>query len=341
MSKTGSARQIVENSLGAGKTYGFDDAHDENIPAEIWFQESDEGLILFLVFYSQACRWSRCTGCNLPSKMSSDHVPYRALIAQVDYVFRDAEVLRRREAIRKVIISNNGSILDEATFSSTAFVYLLAEMNLNFPKLKVLSIETRPEYVDLAELEFASRVLAEADTPTKLELSIGFEAFDDTIRNEVYDKGLSLATFERLAANIAPYGYHLKCYFMQKLVPGMSDEEAIEDIRRAIEYLDATAARHGISINMHLNPTYVASGTILEQAFRKGEYAPPRLRDVAAAARHGRDKRISVFIGLEDEGLAVDGGSFIRPGEEQLVEQLQEFNRTQDYDLLDAICDTV
>lgn len=338
MGETVLVKQIVENSRKAGKTYEFDEAHKESLPAEIWFQESDEGQILFVVFYTQACRWSQCLGCNLPSKMSREHVGYRALMAQVDQVFCDPEVVRRQTAIRKVIASNNGSLLDQETFSSTALVYLLANLNLNLPNLAVLSIETRPEYVDFAELEFIARILAEADTPVQLELSIGFEAFDDVIRNQVYNKGLSLETFQRLVADIAPYGYHLKCYFMQKPVPGMTDDEAVEDIRRAVDYLDETADRHGVKINVHLNPTYVAAGTVLEQAFRERQYTPPRLRDVAEAVRHAQGKGLSVFIGLSDEGLAVEGGSFLREEEEHLVEKLQRFNRTQDYGILDRIC---
>ena len=88
---------------------------------------------------------------------------------------------------------------------------------------------------------------------------------------------------------------------------------------------------------MHLNPTYVASGTLLEEAFRKKEYIPPRLIDVARAVRHAKGKRLSVFIGLSEEGMAVPGGSFIRPGEEHIVAALEQFNQTQDYAILDKI----
>jgi len=332
------AHQILLGSQKGAKAYAFDEAHDRTRPAEMWFQESDEGLILFVVFYSQACRWSRCLGCNLPSKMSQEHVSYRALMAQIDYAFNDHEVLERQEAIRKVIISNNGSILDERTFSSTALMHLLVQTNLRMPDLEVLTIETRCEYVDLAELEFIARALAEADKPTHLEIAIGFEAFDDRIRNDIFDKGLSLETFERLVSDVAQYGYRLKCYFMQKPVPGMTDVEAVADIQNAIDYLSRLASHHGVSINMHLNPTYVAAGTRLEGAFRKGEYAPPLLRDVASAARHAKDKPISMFLGLSDEGLAVEGGSFLRDCDKELVAQLEEFNRTQSYGILDGVC---
>jgi uncharacterized Fe-S cluster-containing MiaB family protein len=118
----------------------------------------------------------------------------------------------------------------------------------------------------------------------------------------------------------------------------MSDEEAIRDIEQAIEYLARIARQFQVPINLHLNPTYVGAGTVLETALRQGEYAPPRLTDVAAAARRAKDHPISVFIGLSDEGLAVEGGSFVRPGEQWLVDRLEEFNRTQDFDVLEQLC---
>lgn len=328
---------ILKSTQEAGKTYSFDEIHDDTVPADLWFQQSDEGLVLFVVFYCQACRWSRCLGCNLPSKMSQNHVSYKALMAQIDRVFSHPEVLGQCKDIRKVIVSNNGSVLDHKTFSSTALMYLMAKLNLHLPNLVLLSLETRPEYVDVGELEFLSRAIAEGDTPTNLEIAIGFEAFDERIRNEIFDKGLSSETFESLASKIADYKYHLKCYFMQKPVPEMSDSQAIDDIRHAIDYLSEIAARFNIHVNMHLNPTFVARGTMLEQAFLNGEYSPPLLQDVARAAQHGQGKRISIFIGLSDEGLAVQGGSFIRDDSEPILRQLQKFNITQDYDILNRI----
>ncbi len=148
MKKTDSKpKQIEALTIDAGKEYGFDDKHDPSKPAQFWFQQSDEGLILFIVFYSLTCQWSRCTGCNLPSLMASHHVGFKSLMAQVDYVIADSSIAGRLATINKVIISNNGSILDERTYSSTTLMYLLAQLNLHMPNLKVLSLETRPEYV--------------------------------------------------------------------------------------------------------------------------------------------------------------------------------------------------
>jgi len=326
--------QINRGAEKGNKFYSHDEAHDRRRPADLWFQESVEGLVLFVVFYTQACRWSRCLGCNLPSKMSKEHVDYKAIIAQIDHVFSDPRVVEKREQIRKVIISNNGSVLDEETFSSTALMYLMAMINLTLPNLSVLTLETRPEYVDSHELEFLSRALAEGDTPTTLELAIGFEAYDETIRNDIFFKGLSFEVFEGLARSIAPYDFSLKCYLMLKPVPAMTDEQGVEDVKRAIDYLAEAAEKNNIDINIHLNPTYAALGTELEKSFSAGKYEPPKLEHVVEAVKHAEGKKISIFIGLSDEGLAVEGGSFIRPGDEKILEKLNLFNKTNDYSLL-------
>jgi radical SAM enzyme (TIGR01210 family) len=330
-------RQILHANQKAGKTYGFNQSHDPGRIAQMWFQESEVGLVLFVVFYTQACRWSRCLGCNLPSRVSKEHVPFQFLMQQVDNLFADPTVQGRLRDIQKVIISNNGSVLDQDTFSSTALMYLIARLNQHMPQLCMLSMESRPEYVDLAELEFIARALAEGETATGLEIAIGFEAFDDHIRNDIFDKGLTLKAFESLVEKLAAYKFSLKCYFMQKPVPGIGDEDAVEDIGKAIDYLSRVSRHLGAKINMHLNPTYVATGTALESAFHAGNYQPPRLEDVARAALSAKGKDLSIFIGLSDEGLALPGGSFLRPDNQWMIEPLEKFNRTQDFAILEAI----
>ena len=340
MSDSNAERSVREGTHRGHKSYAFDEDHDSSIPALWWFQESLDGDVLFLVFYSLACRWSQCLGCNLPAAMSGHHVDYRQLMRQVDHVCGLEAILKRRATVAKVILSNNGSVLDEATFSTTALVYLLAKLNMTFPAMRVVSIETRAEYVDLVELEVLQRVLREGEVATDLEIAIGVEAFDDKIRNAVFRKGLPRDGIDTLVRRIAPFGYMLKCYFMLKPVPNMTDADAVADIHRGIDYLSALAGGHGVRINMHLNPTYVARGTMLEEHFTRGEYRPPSLVDLAKAARRGRDKDISLYLGLNDEGMAVEGGSFLKEGDEDLVAALEHFNRTGDYDILDAVAES-
>ncbi len=328
-------KQILHGSERAEKNFSFTE-RDPTQLAQWWFQQEAGGTVLFAVFYTRACRWNRCLGCNLPTLSSLHHVHYRDIMAQVDHLLALDEVKSRAHEVHKLIVSNNGSVLDQVTFPATALFYLLARVNVALPNLDILSLETRPEYVEWDELCYIARALGERDRRAELELAVGFEAFDDTIRDEVFHKGMPLSTFEGLVDLMSPYRYRLKCYFMLKPVIGMSGGEAVADIHRAIDYLHDQATRSGVPINMHLNPTYVAFGTQLAPAFAKGEYTPPTLQEVARAARHARGKNLSVYLGLFDEGLAVPGGSFLREGDEPLQERLETFNRTQDFDLLES-----
>lgn len=335
MKNTQNITQIIKKrTLKAQKTYAFQDTHNPQLPADYWFQHPVEGLTLFIVFYTQACRWAQCLGCNLPSVVSQYHISFENIMKQVDFIFDFLLTPQQKEDLRKIIISNNGSILDEDTFSTTALMYFLAKMNIHCPNIVVLTMESRAEYVDLEELEVLARALKEGKTPTELELAIGFEAFDDAIRNDYFYKGLNLETFENMAKMVAKYGFKLKVYFMVKPVPHLSEEDAIEDVKNGIHYLDRIATQYDLEINMHLNPTYAARGTVLGEEFKKGAYTPPLLESVRKAALEAQGKKISLFIGLNDEGLAVPGGSFIRAGDEELIKKLELFNRTQDFAVL-------
>jgi len=315
------------------KTYSFNNSHDPDVPVDYWFQNPPEGMTLFVVFYTKTCQWNQCLGCNLPSMVSEHHVSFHHIMKQVDHVFENVLDDEKKTSLKKIIISNNGSILDEDTFSTTALLYFLAKMNISCSNVHTLTIETRPEYVDFAELEVMARALAEGDIPTKLEIAIGFEAFDDELRNVHFKKGLNLDVFETFVSLVSKHYFTLKTYFMLKPVPGISESDAIEDIKKGIDYLDALARKKGIEINMHLNPTYAAKGTPLADAFVDGSFVPPKLESVVDIIRHAKGKSISLFIGLYDEGLAVPGGSFVREGDEGLVERLEEFNRNQNFDL--------
>jgi hypothetical protein len=61
------------------------------------------------------------------------------------------------------------------------------------------------------------------------------------------------------------------------------------------------------------------------------------LEDVARAAQAARDKNLTIFIGLSDEGLALPEGSFLNPDNKWMIEPIEQFNRTQDFSILDNI----
>lgn len=332
--------QIIRGLHAANKTHGFDDSHDPKKPITHFFQETHEGLVLFVIFFTQACRWMRCSGCTLPSTSALRHIDFGDMMDQTHSIFMEPDVLARAHEIQKVIVSNQGSVLDEETFPTSALIHFVAKCNKHLPNMRVLTLESRPEYVDDFELDVLARALEEGQTITTLEIAVGVEVFDNDIRNHVFGKGLRLKTLDELIERLAKHGFRLKCYFMFKPVVDehMTANQAIEDIRHAIRYLSDLLDRiPGSTISIHLNPTYVARGTMLEVAFLAHAYTPPHLMDVVRAVRFGEGRGVPIFIGLNDEDLAVPGGSFIRPGDENLLPIIDTFNKTQDYSLFRSL----
>ena len=155
-------------------------------------------------------------------------------------------------------------------------------------------METRPEYVELCELEVLSRALAEGEQATQLELAVGFEVFDEELRNKTFQKGLDLDRLTALAKEMAPYDYRLKCYFMLKPVVEFDAEAAVADVHAAIQWLSTLSQQTGLRIDLHLNPTYVARGTGLEEDFKAGRFTPPLSTTQPAPPRRQRHRSLNI-----------------------------------------------
>ncbi len=80
--------------------------------------------------------------------------------------------------------------------------------------------------------------------------------------------------------------------------------------------------------------TYVSTGTKLMEAFENNQYLLASLSLVPKAILAAENTRLTVYLGLYDEGLAIEDGHFEKVGNLQLIKMLHQFNQTQDYGLL-------
>lgn len=230
-------------------------------PVSIWFDSIIGGNLLFLVYYSKKCTYELCNGCNLPDLVSNDTINSQELFQQTNYVYDFYMTAQEKKEMTTLILSNNGSLFDQGTFSHAALLYTVCEAVQNLPNLDTLVLETRCEYVNDSELSHIRAVLDEGKHRIKYELAIGVEVFDSTIRNKKVRKGLSNKGLERTCQSLARNGGGLRCYFMLKPVPDMSEKEAMQDIINGHAYLEKLAKEYEIPILMHLNPTFVSVGT--------------------------------------------------------------------------------
>lgn len=265
---------------------------------------------------------------------SQAYVGTKKLTRQADYVLRKQLSPQQRQDIKNIIVSNNGSVLDESTFSQEALIYLIDQIKNYCPNVSVLTLETRPDFVRFKALNRVVSLLCTGPVKTSLEFAVGLEIFDEVLRNKLFNKGLSNLDFEKFASQVAGEGHRLRVYFQLKPVPQMTDQDAIDDVRNAVQYLAKISRREELQICLHLNPTFVAQGTQLEHCFANEEYLPPALELLPPAVLPAEGTNLTVYIGLDDEGLAVPKGSLDVPENTVAIDLISQFNITQDFKLL-------
>ena len=274
---------------------------------EFWFYNSSIGKALFLILYTPKCRYAKCSGCNLPSLSSQDTTTSpSAVYKQVDTVLNHSISQGEKNSIKEVILSNNGNLFDIKTMPTLSLLYTINAFIEELPSLKKIIIESRIEYLNEHQLKTIQEVLsAHEGREIQIEIALGFEIFDDDIRNGYYKKGLYKSSLEKLMPLFSKYKISLKFYMMYKAVPQMTTQDAILDINNTSKYVHDLIQEHGVKINMHISPTYVAVGTLLEKEFNEGKYTPPGPKEISMLC----DElilfdNVSYYISLNDEGLS-------------------------------------
>ncbi len=187
--------------------------------------------------------------------------------------------------------------------------------------------------------------------PVKAQISCGYETQDPYIRNNILNKGypeeivrqsFQLCSEINAKVNVktgAPVMFDK--YILLKPAPGMTNGEAIDESVKTISHLNELGQHFNVPISIRLNPTFVAKNSYLHRQFEENNYTPPTLKDVINVLRmcHAKNIKSPIFVGLNDEGLGVPGGSFKRRSDSDALyyKALQQFNFLQDYKSLACI----
>ena len=309
-------------------------------PIVFWFYESLLGKSLFLVLYGPKCRYKMekggCSGCNLPTVSSSDNtLNSKDIIKQIDNTFKNDLSDNEKLSIKEIILSNNGSILDPQTISKETLKYSAINIIKNLPNLKKLILETRiDDYTDFEQLKELYKDIKLINKNISIELAIGFEIFDDNLRNGYYKKGLDKSVLENKLANLIDIDVSLKIYLMYKAVPDkyMDIDASIQDINNASEYFSNLATKYNTNLNIHISPTYLATGTQLYKDYKSGLYTPLTTKDIKKLFDElNVQNNLSYYISMNDEGLSDDRLLNDSDYEEylKLKSDIHKFNITQ------------
>ncbi len=258
---------------------------------------------LVIIFNTRRCRY-QCHFCDLPTKNIGTDASIDELHQQFGHVL--TETRHALSVISKLTLSNEGSVFDTPTFAPEALLGMCAAA-ARLPALRTIALETRLEFVTSERIEELRAVAGNK----QIEILTGFETLDEHLRDVVLYKREPLDDFVAGLDIIAAHGLSLTTYVLFKPDYSMSDEDAIEEARNSIEFLQHETAVRGIPLMIRFNPMYAAQRTAwADAASLSSSYRPPRLTDVLAVAKEARAAGTSIYIGLSAEGLAEEGNTY-------------------------------
>jgi radical SAM enzyme (TIGR01210 family) len=290
------------------------------------------GRKLMVILRAPGCIYARrtggCTNCGFDFLTTGgERVPTERLARQLG---RALEIYAGyQNGIEQLDLFCSGSFLADDEIQPAARQQLLEMAVSQLPALRLVVVESRPEFVTDESLQPLCAALGDVG----LELAIGLESIDDTVRLERIRKGFSREQFEDAAAVVARAGASLAVYLLLKPM-GLTDDEAIADVVASGRYLVALGQRLDLPIRICLEPTFVPEGTPLHEALRQGRYTPPSLWTVVRATL-GLAELLPVQVGLSSEGLPTEAmPTACHRCSGMLRAALARFNATQDKNAL-------
>ncbi|MBN2141954.1 hypothetical protein JW711_01365 [Candidatus Woesearchaeota archaeon] len=283
---------------------------------------------LVISFYTQKCPY-QCPFCDLKNKSSATPVSLESQKSQVDWVLN--KYSPEIGSFQQLSAGNEGSILDRARFFQPAMNYLI-DATTQMTGLKVLSLETRPEFISY---DYLSQIKEKIGS-TIIDVTVGFETQDDKIRNDILGKNIQRSKFEEKVQILGALGAKLTSYVMLKPAPGMSEEQGITEAIKTIEYLKDLTATQAIDLVVYLNPTYVAENAPISRKMHALQYQPPSIQSALQVVFASHAMNVPIYVGLWSENLAGKAGDFnCRADYNPLIKKaLKEFNQTQDMHML-------
>jgi archaeosine synthase beta-subunit len=304
-------------------------AKDKTKPLFHWYVDAAMGKELVFALYTRPCRYGRCAFCALPDMSEGgEQVSASDIEKQIDYIL-EQYTDEQKNKIAKISVYTASSSLDQECMPTRSLMYLALKVSY-LPKLELLSLETRPEYVEDWELKALQNVLGKK---IRLEIGIGYETHNLELRNKILEKGLTTKALHRIMKMLADNKASLKAYLMLKPHHSLSEEEGIVEAQNGIQEIYDLGKAYDVPVSVHLNPTYIAEGCRLTADMLKFGFKPPELTSVIKVVEYASHLKMPIYVGLDDEGVAVEGGTFRSTGldKEKTVKALTDFNRHQDF----------
>jgi radical SAM enzyme (TIGR01210 family) len=280
-------------------------------------------LVLFL--RGTGCSWvsqvGGCTFCGFWDATNFGHkVSDSQYLQQVDNALENVAAEIERFPI--VCLYNDGSLLVETEMGFEVLCAILKRL-AGYQHVRRLVIEAK--IVDIKEAQLPK--LMSAVGPKELEIAVGFESANPTVRDLCVNKNFSDDVFAARAALLRDHGIRLVPLVMIK-PPFLTEGQAIHDAVETLERLDQFSFPR-----IDLEMATVERHTLVAELWRQGLYSPPRLWSVIEIIKRSRalGVRTPTFISPPNYSVpSLDFTSNCPACTPLAVEAIQHYNQAFD-----------
>ncbi|MFH0815705.1 MAG: archaeosine biosynthesis radical SAM protein RaSEA [Methanobacteriota archaeon] len=237
-------------------------------------QETETERAFVIILRTSGCAWAARGGC-LMCGYSSESLQG---VCQEDIEAQVAKALAKYSGEAVVKLYTSGSFLDEKEIPDPARIW----QTLLDAGARRLLVESRPEFVEpsLSDIE---------PFKGKLEVAMGLETANDSVRERCVRKGFTFADFSAASESLRGAGSTVRTYLLLKPL-FLGEADAMADALSSV----GTASAHSDVIS--LNPVNVQRRTLVERMWRRAEYRPPWLWSIAevlSKAEKGKARLVS------------------------------------------------
>lgn len=254
--------QIPKENFSTDKVAAAETGLREEIFGGVNYQRA----VIYLM--SNGCEWALksahgCVMCGHLAKQTrrDNAISVNDYLKQFDEEFEKIDF----KSYPLLNLYNNGSFINDNEIPPEARKGILKKINNN-PDIKMLVLETRPEFVTREKINEIKRLIPDKH----VELGVGLEIKDDFYRGICVNKGFSLKRFND-AAGLITEQLHLRTYVLLKPL-FLTEREGIEQAVETIEYAFAAGAA-----TVSLEACTIQNYTLMKYFHERGLYSPPWL----------------------------------------------------------------
>ncbi len=253
-----------------------------------------ERLVLFLKGTGcvLATETGGCTFCGFYNATNFGvKIPDEDYIQQVNNVLNDKDI--NFSNIPVICLYNDGSLLREEEISFSTLINIISELNKK-DSIKKITIEARVEDITEDKISAIKKV-----TDKEIEIAVGFESANHTIRDLCINKSFENRIFEEKCEIAKNYDVSIVPLLLLK-PPFLSEYEAIQDYISSLEYLEKLNLKR---IDMEL--LTVEKYTMVFDLWEKKMYTPPKLWSVIEVLKKREEKGLKTPLYISPASYSV------------------------------------